>query len=186
MNETFRCYRLGQKPTFLFSDCLDFLTPGGAVAFVYVFTNWLNWSSEGHFFPTFFGFSESLGQNTPYIEVSRWDLWYSSFDKPKRKQTCRASTSKLSSLYSCHFTAKLWSQIVFRTIRAICRHLNQHSVTIGMAANGWNVLANQKRLNRQWNLKSHQIKKIRALFYINYPLFIIINWCYFFDIFTFW
>ena len=139
MAETFRKYRLGQKPNFLFCKCFNFLTPGGAVAFVYVFTNRLIWRGQDPFFPLLYGFSESLGQNTPYIEVSRWDLWYSSFYKPKRKQTCRTSTFKLSSWYNCHFTAKLWSQIVFRTIRAICRHLNQHSVTIGMAANGSNV-----------------------------------------------
>ena len=139
MNETFRSYRLGQKPTFWFSECFNFLTPGGAVAFVYVFTNQLIWGLWDPFFPLFFGFSESLGQNTPDIKVAGWDLWYSTFHKPKRKQTCRASTFKLSSWHSCQFTAKLWSQIVFRTIRAICRHLNQHSVTIGMAANGWNV-----------------------------------------------
>ena len=77
MAETFRNYRLGQKLTFLFSKCFNFLTPGGAMAFVYVclrFHKSADLKRAGSIFFTFLGFSESLGQNPPYVEVSRWDL----------------------------------------------------------------------------------------------------------------
>ena len=95
MDETFRKYRIGQKLTFLFSKCFNFLTPGGAVAFVYVclrFQKSADSSTSTTGYSNFLGFSESLGQNTPYIQVSRWDLLYSSFYEPKHKQTCRTST----------------------------------------------------------------------------------------------
>ena len=64
IDETYRSDRLGQKPTFLFSECLDLLTPGGAVAFVCVclrFRKLADLKQRVCFFFHFFWFFRILG-----------------------------------------------------------------------------------------------------------------------------
>ena len=144
MAEIGRDDRLGQKPTFQFRECCCIWPPGGAVAFVYVFSFWPFWRSPDCLFWVFIGPADSLAQDSSYMWNPEGCSSYFSFYKPKCKQTCRASTFQLFSWYNSPFTGKLLSQIVFRTIRPNCRHFNHYFVTLGFAENGWNVPVNPK------------------------------------------
>ena len=87
MAEIFRDDRLGQKPTFQFSECCCIWPPGGAAAFVYVFSFWPFWRSPDCLFWVFIGPADSLAQDSSYMWNPEGCSSFFSFYEAKRKQT---------------------------------------------------------------------------------------------------
>ena len=87
MAEICRDDRLGQKPTFQFSECCCIWPPGGAAAFVYVFSFWPFWRSPDCLFWVFIGPADSLAQDSLCMWNPEGCSSFFSFYEAKRKQT---------------------------------------------------------------------------------------------------